>query len=414
MNSIKNFQRINTTSYIPYSERLYSPTINQNRLSTTNLIENNEKELIISNQRTKIYQLELKEKELEDLNKKYNELQKEFHDLMNYKISLEYEIKRKDNNYNSDISLLKVEKDEYQHKFNESSTNIKKLNAEIDYLRRENEIKKKEIDRLNKKINEINNKFKEISENNNILIKENKELYDFNLHHDDEMSKIVEDNTRLSKLYQDLSVKLENYERDKDHLTKVINEKNLNIDDLNNKINLQEENIKYLNKEIEDNDLLNKNIQQNYKDINIKIEELEKENAIMKENLGKEKNIRIEEENRNRELNNLLLNKENKIDELNKNYENILIKQRDLNDENSEIKIDIEKYKNNCKILREQNNNLMKELENIISFHEKVQEKLTRKDKIKELLNDNNNILQKSLINLDDILSKDIDTKSFL
>ena len=414
MNSIKNFQRINTTSCIPYSERLYSPTINQNRLSTTNLIENNEKELIISNQRTKIYQLELKEKELEDLNKKYNELQKEFHDLMNYKISLEYEIKRKDNNYNSDISLLKVEKDEYQHKFNESSTNIKKLNAEIDYLRRENEIKKKEIDRLNKKINEINNKFKEISENNNILIKENKELYDFNLHHDDEMSKIVEDNTRLSKLYQDLSVKLENYERDKDHLTKVINEKNLNIDDLNNKINLQEENIKYLNKEIEDNDLLNKNIQQNYKDINIKIEELEKENAIMKENLGKEKNIRIEEENRNRELNNLLLNKENKIDELNKNYENILIKQRDLNDENSEIKIDIEKYKNNCKILREQNNNLMKELENIISFHEKVQEKLTRKDKIKELLNDNNNILQKSLINLDDILSKDIDTKSFL
>ena len=389
MNSIKNFQRINTTSHIPYSERLYNPTINQNRLSTSNLIENNEKELIISNQRTKIYQLELKEKELEDLNKKYNELQKEFHDIMNYKISLEYEIKRKDNNYNSDISLLKVEKDEYQHKFNESLTNIKKLNAEIDYLRRENEIKKKEIDRLNKKINEINNKFKEISENNNILIKENKELYDLNLHRDDEMLKIEEDNTRLSKLYQDLSVKMENNEREKDHLTKVINEKNLNIDNLNNKINLQEENIKYLNKEIEDISLLNKSIQQNYKDINIKIEELERENAIMKENLSKEKNIRIEEENRNRELNNLLLSKENEIDELNKNYENILIKQRDLNDENSEIKIDMEKYKNNCKILREQNNNLMKELQNIISFHEKVQEKLTRKDKIKELLNDN-------------------------
>ena len=414
MNSIKNFQRINTTSNIPYSERLYNLTINQNRLSTSNLIENNEKELIISNQRTKIYQLELKEKELEDLNKKYNELQKEFHDIMNYKISLEYEIKRKDNNYNSDISLLKVEKDEYQHKFNESLTNIKKLNAEIDYLRRENEIKKKEIDRLNKKINEINNKFNEISENNNILIKENKELYDLNLHHDDEMLKIEEDNTRLSKLYQDLSVKMENNEREKDHLTKVINEKNLNIDNLNNKINLQEENIKYLNKEIEDNSLLNKSLQQNYKDINIKIEELERENAIMKENLSKEKNIRIEEENRNRELNNLLLSKENEIDELNKNYENILIKQRDLNDENSEIKIDMEKYKNNCKILREQNNNLMKELQNIISFHEKVQEKLTRKDKIKELLNDNNNILQQSLINLDDILSKSIDTKTFL
>ena len=56
----------------------------------------------------------------------------------------------------------------------------------------------------------------------------------------------------------------------------------------------------------------------------------------------------------------------------------------------------------------------MKELQNIISFHEKVQEKLARKDKIKELLNDNNNILQQSLINLEDILSKSLDTKSFL
>ena len=74
----------------------------------------------------------------------------------------------------------------------------------------------------------------------------------------------------------------------------------------------------------------------------------------------------------------------------------------------------MEKYKNDCKLLREQNNNLMKEIQNIISFHEKVQNKLKRREKIKELLEDNNNILQQSLINLDNILSNNIDEKSYV
>ena len=74
----------------------------------------------------------------------------------------------------------------------------------------------------------------------------------------------------------------------------------------------------------------------------------------------------------------------------------------------------MEKYKNDCKLLRDQNNNLMKEIQNIISFHEKVQNKLKRREKIKELLEDNNNILQQSLINLDNILSNNIDEKSYV
>ena len=415
MSSIKNFKRINPTIPIPYSERLSAstPTLNQIRLSTTNLMENNEKDLIISTQRTKIYQLEQREKELEDLNNRYKELQKEINELNEYKISLEYEIKRKDNTYNTDISLLKNEKDCLQSKYNESIANNKKLKAENDYLEKENEIKKKEIDRLNKKLNDINNQLKEISENNNILVKENKELNDLTLHSNDEMSKLIEDNYRLSQLFQELNLKIKNFERDKEHMTQVINEKNLNIDNLNNKINLQEENIKYLTKEIEENSLMNDNIEKNYKEINIKIEEMERDNAMMKDNLNKETNKRIEEENINKELNNILINKEKNMDELNKNYEDILIKQRKLNDENSEIKIELEKYKNNCKILREQNNNLMNEIQNIVSFHEKVQDKLTRKEKIKELLEDNNNILQQSLIDLDNILSKNIE-KTFL
>ena len=145
------------------------------------------------------------------------------------------------------------------------------------------------------------------------------------------------------------------------------------------------------------------------KDINIKIEEFERENAILKEDLTREKSNRIEFENRNKEINNLLISKEQQIDELNKNYESLLIQQKDINKENSEIKIEIEKYKNSCKILRNQNDNLMSEIQNVISIHENVQDKLTRKEKIRDILDDNKNIIQQSLIDLDNILSNSND-----
>jgi len=64
--------------------------------------------------------------------------------------------------------------------------------------------------------------------------------------------------------------------------------------------------------------------------------------------------------------------------------------------------------------LREQNNNLMGEIQNIISIQEKILDKLIRKDKIKHLLDENKNMIQQSSINLDDVLYKSLDAKSFI
>ena len=52
------------------------------------LMESNEKDLIISNQKTYIYQLELKEKEFDNLNQKFFELKYEYDNLDNYKNQL--------------------------------------------------------------------------------------------------------------------------------------------------------------------------------------------------------------------------------------------------------------------------------------------------------------------------------------
>ena len=118
MNVLNSYHRINTKSYIPYTERVYKPKIPQNRLSTSYLIENNEKDLLISNQKSRIYELEKKESEMENLSQKYIDLEKDYNNINDYKNRLELEIKRKDNNYNTDISLLKSEKDDFQYKYN--------------------------------------------------------------------------------------------------------------------------------------------------------------------------------------------------------------------------------------------------------------------------------------------------------
>ena len=408
MNSLNNFQRISSSKYIPYSER-FSSSKNSKNPTTSNLFENNEKDLIISKQKTRIYELEQKEKDIENLNKKYNDLEKDYNDINDYKNRLELEIKRKDNSFNNDLSLLKNEKDGINYKLNESIMINKKLTAENDFLRKENEIKQKEIERLTQKINEITNRLNDLEENNIKLTKENKELNNLNLKNDNEIKKVCQDNCRLSELCQEIHSNLKKSEKDKENLINVINDKNNNIDDLSSKLNSQEANIKYLNNQLDESNSFRDNFDKNMKDINIKIEEFERENAILKEDLTREKSNRIEFENRNKEINNLLISKEQQIDELNKNYESLLIQQKDLNKENSEIKIEIEKYKNSCKILRNQNDNLMSEIQNVISIHENVQDKLTRKEKIRDILDDNKNIIQQSLIDLDNILSNSND-----
>ena len=396
------------------SEKALNPTENPNKSQKTFLMENNKKDLIISNQKTHIYQLEQREKDIDNLNKKFIDLQKDFNDVNNYKTRLEYEIKKKDNNYNTDISLLKSEKDSIQFKYNEEMTNKKKLMAENDYLQKEVELKKKEIERLNLKINDLTNRLNEYEKNYIKISNEKKELNEINSNNNNEIKKIMEDNCRLSNLCQELHLSLQQAEKDKEDMVNAIDNKDMNIQNLNNKLNLQEENLKYLNEQINDENIMNNKLQKLLKELNDKIDNYERENNDLKKNLLKEQNIRLNEENLNKRANDLLLNKENEIKNLNQNYEDILNIQKELNEENSEIKLEIERYKNNCILLREQNNNLMNEIQNIISIQEKVQDKLIRKDKIKHLLDENKIMIQQSSINLDDALYNSLDAKSFI
>ena len=355
------------------------------------LMENNEKDLIISNQKTYIYQLELKEKEFDNLNQKYLELQNEYENLDRYKNQLELEIKQKDNNYNRDISILRADNESSQLKQNEVLIMNKKLLGENEYLKREIDIKKNEIQRLNNKLNDLLNELNISKENYLKFSKENEELNNMKLYDNNEIEKLLEDNHKLYDLCQELNFSLKEAEKEKENLKSIINNNNI-------KLNTQDEDIKYSN---EQNNKMKKNIE----DMSDKIYEYEKENANLKMNL-------LNKENENKNIKDLLYQKDNEIKTLKTNNEELLNKQVTLNKEIINKSNDIEKYSNNCKILKEQNDELMNEMNKIISFNQKVRNILNRKEKVKNLILDNKSILQECIKNINSCSNENINQNS--
>ena len=355
------------------------------------LMENNEKDLIISNQKTYIYQLELKEKEFDNLNQKYLELQNEYENLDRYKNQLELEIKQKDNNYNRDISILRADNESSQLKQNEILIMNKKLIGENEYLKREIEIKNKEIQRLNQRLNDLLNELNISKENYLKFSKENEELNNMKLYDNNEIEKLLEDNHKLYDLCQELNFSLKEAEKEKENLKSIINNNNIKLD-------TQDEDIKYSN---EQNNKMKKNIE----DMSDKIYEYEKENANLKMNL-------LNKENENKNIKDLLYQKDNEIKTLKTNNEELLNKQVTLNKEIINKSNDIEKYSNNCKILKEQNDELMNEMNKIISFNQKVRNILNRKEKVKNLILDNKSILQECIKNINSVSNENINQNS--
>ena len=377
----KNFNQLNNPN----------PIMPTNISLIRELMENNEKDLIISNQKTYIYQLELKEKEFDNLNQKYLELQNEYENLERYKNQLELEIKQKDNNYNRDISILRADNESSQLKQNEVLIMNKKLLGENEYLKREIEIKKNEIQRLNNKLNDLLNELNISKENYLKFSKENEELNNMKLYDNNEIEKLLEDNHKLYDLCQELNFSLKEAEKEKENLKSIINNNNI-------KLNTQDEDIKYSN---EQNNKMKKNIE----DMSDKICEYEKENANLKMNL-------LNKENENKNIKDLLYQKDNEIKTLKTNNEELLNKQVTLNKEIINKSNDIEKYSNNCKILKEQNDELMNEMNKIISFNQKVRNILNRKEKVKNLILDNKSILQECIKNINSVSNENINQNS--
>ena len=126
----------------------------------------------------------------------------------------------------------------------------------------------------------------------------------------------------------------------------------------------------------------------------------------MNNSIYKEKGINSDEDQKNKELSNILGDRDQKINQLNQDIENIKIMQQNEENKNNILQEENAKLRNHIMTLTEQNQNLINELDNVIEEDEKAKYVLDRKKRITSLLLTNRNTIDQSLNNLDECINK--------
>ena len=241
------------------------------------------------------------------------------------------------NELKNKIYKLKEKKNNNNENKNKNKNNIIQLKKEKEELKKDNEIKEKKINELKEKILNVENEIKKQRESKitieinqeNIFNKEKdeiKEIRNNNILLQNKLDNILLEHKKILNEKNYLSIKIEQYKKQKEKINIEIKQKEENI----------------LNKKNESKTLFQEiNIQKKYNiQLNSQIKLMSKKYKNMEEN--------------NKDLENLIIKQEEKINELSLKLNNIV---KDIQKKNSEInknKIYIIKLENTVKDLNKQ------------------------------------------------------------
>ena len=364
-----------------------------------------EKDMLISQLNAHIQELEQKEKDYDLLNQKFRQLQNEHSLLKDNKLRLEYELKQRDEAFNKRICDLRGENENLQLGFNEKISVGKKLLSDNDVLGKQLDMKNAEICDLNNKINDLSAQLDLGLNDKNCLEQKIQQLTDEKNNQKIEIDQLFEDNKKLSQIRQEQERNLKIGEQDRLNLASKINENNCEINNLNDKLRNHIYNVDQLQNKLDNSNALNCNLQNTMKDFERQINNYKNDNDNLKNNLIKEKSIRIDEEKRNEELNQMINDRDRKISLLNQEYEQGKRIHQQISCDNDGFQIENDKLKRHIQVLTCQNQKLIGELENVLAQDEKMNGPLSRRDKIAVLLRNNKMTLDQSANTLNEFIS---------
>ena len=346
--AILNKENKNKEINLKFYKEKYGNVLDENE----KMKEKNNKELIELEKKYNELKNE-KEREIIELNKKYDELESKYnlkvnsYDSLQKKMNFKSETLKK---YENENSFLKKEKNDLNEKISELKNKIEKKKFKIKKLKEEKE--------------SLENKNNQLNEQNRYLINENKsngantfnnkyKPYSNNYFYEEEMKKkdsMIED---LQK--ENFDLKNRNYYLDnlKFNLEKELNEKKRQIDYLNNRNEnemiypLNNNNMRYFSNDFS----INSN---NYRNINL--ESNGRYNILRQDNIEK---LELKNENlefKNKELNFEIQTKNNIIKDLNKKIGEYKKRIDNLTNQLNQYQID-EDIVNNDEILFRINNN---------------------------------------------------------
>ena len=111
--------------------------------------------------------------------------------------------------------------------------------------------------------------------------------------------------------------------------------------------------------------------------------------------------MRINVSQQNNQLNNILNDREKKIEMLNSDINSIKILQQNASNRNCVLQDENDKLRNHILVLTDLNQNLINEIDNVINEDAKMKSILDRKDRINSVLMNNRCTIDQSLNSLD-------------
>ena len=388
ISSLENNQKNNNINQKPYSTFV-----------------NKSKDQKISELRSKLDSLLQNSKDYDSLNNRYKQLLNDFSALNEAKLRLEYEIQQRESEYNRRIFDLKSENETLQLGLNTKITTSKKLFNENDIIEREIGIKTEEVKNLNEKLKDVSYQYDINCQNGKNLVNLAQNLNNDLISQNEQILKLKEDNISLTKICQENEKKLKRDENDLQILSNQLEENNYDLGNLNKKVSLQENILNDLNNKLNTSKENNISMQIKIKSLEKEFDTLRDENDNLKNDIIDERTLRINTDNDNNNLKNILLEKEAQLNLINNENENIKLINSQNGNNKEKNKIMNNKLKNQVILLESQNENLIKEIDNILDEHKKMKEIIKRKSRITSLLKSNNDNLEQSINDLDSFLN---------
>ena len=367
---------------------------------------NKEKDMLVSQLKARIFELELREKDYNILNDRCIQLQHDIALLNDCKLKLECEKNLKDDTFNKNIYSLQAENENLQLNYNEKLSCNKNIFSENNSLGKEIELKDVEICELKVKLNDLTNQLKRNDSDRANLQKIVQGLNDIKSDQNVKISQLLEDNKTLTSICKEQDCNLKCSDQDRILLGKELEKKNNDIQILNCEINQRVNDQNNLQLKLSKVNTSNIQFQNNVKDCDTQNNCLKNENELLKNNLIKEKSVRIDENQKNNQLTNILNDREKKIEMLNRDIETIKLMEQNASNRNCILQDENAKLRNHIMVLTDLNQTLICEIDNVINEDTKMKSILDRKERINSVLMSNRCTIDQSLNSLDEYINK--------
>ena len=187
-----------------------------------------------------------------------------------------------------------------------------------------------------------------------------------NMNQNEQICRLNQDNQCLTKICQDNDKNIIMGESDLNKLSKTINEKYQEMENLNGKILCHKQNINDLQRKLNIYNDRNCKLQNDINNYKKEIDICNNENERLKNDLCNQRALTNANECKNEKLKNILMDREREISQICHDNENIRLMNEDCNNNSEYYRTENIKLSNQIKMLEKQNIEIINEIDNIL------------------------------------------------